>query len=77
MKELLEYMLENLVENPDKLTIDEETEQMTGNIIYTIDGDDNDKGRIIGKSGRNIKSIRSILNILARRQNIKVFLRVE
>ena len=50
MKELLEYLVKSLVENPDGVIITEET---SGDVVnFRISVDKDDMGRIIGKQGR-------------------------
>lgn len=75
MEKLLEYILKRIVKKPEKVDIKREEEN--NEVRFLIQIDDDDKGRIIGKNGTNIKSIRLILSILARRENKKVFLKVE
>lgn len=74
MKELLSYILNALCEKPEKIEIEESSEDE--NITFNITIDDEDKGRIIGKGGLNIKAIREILAIIAKRENKRVFLKI-
>lgn len=62
MKELLEYLLSGVL-GDEKFQIDETEED--GRIIYTIKTDPKNVGIIIGKGGRMIKSIRSLLKVRA------------
>lgn len=57
MKELLEFIVKALVAKPESVKIEEETQ--SGNFI--IFADENDKGLIIGKKGKIIKAIRTLL----------------
>lgn len=75
MEQLLKYILEKLVSTSDKIKIEKKEED--SQIIFTITLDDEDKGRIIGKGGRNIKAIRDILVIIAKQNRQRVFLKVE
>lgn len=59
MKELLEYMVKALVDNPDNVQIDEIAGEKT--IIYELRVGDGDLGKVIGKEGRMAKAIRTIL----------------
>lgn len=59
MKEAIEKMIKGLVGNPDAVEI---TETVDGkNVRYEIRVADGDMGRVIGREGRTVKSIRSIL----------------
>lgn len=59
MKELLEYMVKSLVDNPDNVKIDEIAGEKT--IIYELRVGEGDLGKVIGKEGRMAKAIRTIL----------------
>ncbi len=59
MKELLEYMVKALVDNPDNVQIDEIAGEKT--IIFELRVGDGDLGKVIGKEGRMAKAIRTIL----------------
>ena len=61
MKQLLEYIIPNIVNHPEEVKI-EETNQ-DGLVNVTIQTHPEDVGRVIGKSGKVIKSIRTILNL--------------
>lgn len=57
MKDLLEFIVKGLVTAPESVKIEEEAQ--SGNFI--IFADENDKGLIIGKKGKIIKAIRTLL----------------
>lgn len=59
MKELLEYMVRALVDNPDNVQIEEIAGEKT--IIYELRVGEGDLGKVIGKEGRMAKAIRTIL----------------
>ncbi|MFC1780091.1 KH domain-containing protein [Patescibacteria group bacterium] len=75
MEDLLKYILEKLATKPDKVKIEKKEEG--SEVIFNIDADDDDKGKIIGKGGGNIKAIRTILAIIARKEEKRVYLNVE
>ena len=75
MEELLKFILNKIATKPDKVKVEKEEEN--NEIKFIISIDEVDKGRIIGKNGSNIKSIRLILSILANKENKRVFLKVE
>lgn len=70
MKEMLEIMIKNLVENSDAVQI---TEKQKGNTtIYEVKVDENDMGKVIGKQGRIAKSIRTVAKAIATKEDKKI-----
>lgn len=72
MKELVQYLARQLVNNPDAVEV-KETVGDTASVVELRVAKE-DLGRIIGKQGRTAKSIRTILNAAASRANRKVVL---
>ena len=60
MKELLEYMVKELVDNPDEVEITEENED-DKTVIFKLNVSENDLGKVIGKKGRTANAIRVIM----------------
>jgi len=59
MKEFIETVVKQLVDKPDEVAINAvETEQR---IIYELSVGDGDFGKVIGKHGRNISAIRTLV----------------
>lgn len=74
MKELLEFIIKNILEKDSKFEILEEDD---GSIIkLTVKTSDEDGGMVIGKGGKVIKSIRNILRIKATLDKKKIILLV-
>ncbi|MBU0599809.1 KH domain-containing protein [bacterium] len=74
MKELLEYIIKSLVDNPSEITINQiESEKTT---IFELKVAKDDVGKVIGKQGRIIKSIRILLNAAAIKYNKRTVLEV-
>ena len=74
MQELVRYLARALVSNPDAVEI-KETESGGASVIE-IKVAKQDLGRIIGKQGRTAKSIRTLLNAAASRDNRRVILEI-
>ena len=74
MKELVEYIAKALVSSPDAIDV-KETNGETASILELKVARE-DLGRIIGKQGRTAKSIRTIVNAAASRENRKVVLEI-
>lgn len=59
MKELVEYIVKSLVDNPDRVEIKET--QGESSILIEIKVADVDTGKVIGREGRIINSIRTLV----------------
>lgn len=70
MKQLLEYVIPNIVNHPDAVEITETTDE--GNVNLTIKVHPEDTGRVIGKAGKVIKAIRQIARVIAIKQGVRV-----
>ena len=75
MEELIELMVKGIVDMPDKVEINHIVNEKTS--VFRLKVDSSDVGKIIGKQGRNIKSIRSIMNAAAQKNNMRVFIEIE
>jgi hypothetical protein len=75
MEDLLKFILEKICTKPEELKI--ENKEENEETIFIIHAHDDDKGRIIGKSGNTIKAIRTILRIPAKQQNKRIMIKVE
>lgn len=71
MKQFLETLVKNIVDNPDKVEIEESVDG-EGRTVFMISVDDGDMGRVIGKAGKVINSIRTIMRIMAIRQDAHI-----
>ena len=69
IKQLLEYIVSNIVNHPEDVQI-ETQDQGNDSIFFLINVNTEDTGRVIGKSGKVIRSIRQIVRIAGIRQNI-------
>ncbi len=60
MKEFIEFIIKQIVDKPDKVTV-EETTPDEHTIKFILKVDNSDMGKVIGKHGRNIDAIRTLL----------------
>ncbi|MFZ3106094.1 MAG: KH domain-containing protein [Candidatus Hydromicrobium sp.] len=60
MKELLEYMVKELVDSPDDVEITEEEED-DRTVIYKLKVAEDDLGKVIGKKGRTANALRILM----------------
>jgi uncharacterized protein len=70
MKDTLEFLLKEIVDHPDEIKIVESIEE--GKTILTIQANQEDIGKIVGKQGRIIKSIRNLIKLIAAKHNAYV-----
>lgn len=70
MKKALEYIITSIVESPKDVEIAENEDN--GIINFSIKVAASDMGRIIGKNGKVIRSIRNVIKIPAIKQNKKI-----
>ena len=70
MKELLETIARALVQNPDDVKVVEEDKD--GEIVLTLSVNEQDMGKVIGRSGRIAKAIRSVMSAAASKADVKV-----
>jgi predicted RNA-binding protein YlqC (UPF0109 family) len=74
MKELLTYMIQNLVDHPDEVSV---TERETAvETVYEFLVADGDMGKVIGRQGRIIKEVRILMKAVAQRKGKKVSVEV-
>lgn len=73
MKDTLEYIIKAIVEEPEGVHV-EENETEDGIVTLTVTVAQNDMGRIIGKEGKVIRSIRNVMKVKAMKENKKVTL---
>ena len=73
MKQLIEYIVSNIVNHPESVTVTESiSEEDKESTKYLIKVDTEDVGRVIGKQGKVIKAIRQIVRIAAIQKGIRV-----
>lgn len=70
MKTILTYILKSIVEKPDAIKVD--AEEKEGIVYFTIAADLADYGKIIGKEGKIIRSIRNVMKIPAIKQGSRI-----
>ena len=75
MREFLEYIVKQLVDNPDSVQISEE--EKDNKVIFKIKVAQVDIGKIIGKQGRTAQSMRVLLSAVAAKSGKRAILEVE
>jgi predicted RNA-binding protein YlqC (UPF0109 family) len=74
MKELVQFLVQQLVNNPDAVEV-KETKSDTASVLELRVAKD-DLGRVIGKQGRTVKSMRMLLNAVGARTKRKIVLEI-
>lgn len=70
MKEILEIMIKNLVEDKESVLINEVAQN--SEIKFEVRVNEKDMGRVIGKKGKIAQSIRTVMKAIAAKENKKV-----
>jgi len=70
MKDILTFLVKQIVDHPDDVSITENTENER--TILTLKVNSEDMGKIIGKQGRIIRSLRDLVKLVAAKKNIFV-----
>lgn len=70
MKQILETIIKNIVENKDAVSINEKEE--ADKIIFEVKVQESDMGRVIGRNGKVANSIRTLMKALGSREHEKV-----
>ena len=70
MKQVLETIIRNIVENQEAVSINEKEE--ADKITYEVKVDNKDMGRVIGKQGKVANSIRTLMKALGAKERKRV-----
>lgn len=71
---LVEHLVKSVVEEPDKVEIDEEFD--AGTRTFFVHVAPHDVGKVIGKSGRVVTAIRCVVSAVAAKSREKAFVKV-
>jgi uncharacterized protein len=67
MKEFIEFIARNLVDEPDSVRVEETLDE--NKVTLRLHVSKNDLGKVIGKQGRTAKSMRTLLTAVAAKHN--------
>ncbi|MBI5103643.1 MAG: KH domain-containing protein [Solirubrobacterales bacterium] len=71
MRELLEYLARLLVEEPEKVNV-EQFDEDDGTVVLELSVASDDYGRIIGKGGRTANALRTVVKAAAVKEQRRV-----
>ena len=74
MKDLIVYLTKALVDNPEEVVVQEVAGEKT--TVYELRVGEGDLGKVIGKHGRTVRAIRTILSAAATKQNKRAVLEI-
>lgn len=75
MEDLLEFLARALVDNPEEVSV-EGFDEDDGTIVLEIHVAEDDVGKMIGRGGRTISSVRTVMRAVASRQDERVLVDV-
>lgn len=71
MKELLEYLAGELVDDPGSVSV-EEFEEDDGTLVLELSVADDDYGKVIGRGGRTANALRLVVKAAAVKEDRRV-----
>lgn len=71
MRDLLEYLARAIVDEPEKVKVDE-LEEEDGTIVLELSVGDDDYGKVIGRGGRTAQALRTVVKAAAVREDRRV-----
>ncbi len=74
MKELIEYIAKAITDNPDKVVVTETTED--DRVIIRLEVAPEDKGKVIGREGRVVQAMRTLLRVAAVKKGVRANLEI-
>src|ERR1700760_3136929 len=74
-QQFLEYVVKALVDNPNDVKINRTVDEM--GVLLTMSVNQDDMGKVIGRSGATAKAIRTILRVVGMKNDARVNLKIE
>jgi predicted RNA-binding protein YlqC (UPF0109 family) len=74
MKELIEYIARSIVTKPEEVVVTEERSEE--GVVLTLQVAQEDTGRVIGKQGRVVQAMRTLLRVVAVKEGTRVDLEI-
>ena len=77
MEEFITLLFSGIVSSPDEITIEVSQPDASGAVVYTVGVATGDMGRVIGKSGRMVRCLKTLFRAAAARQGHNAMLEVK
>lgn len=71
MRELLVYLAQQLVDEPERVEV-EEFDEDDGTLVLELSVADDDYGKVIGRGGRTAQALRTVVKAAAVKDNRRV-----
>jgi uncharacterized protein len=75
VKDLLEYLAKGLVDSPGDVSVDS-FEEEDGTLVLELHVADDDVGKVIGRSGRTVNALRTVIRASAVKHGRRVLIDV-
>ena len=75
MEDLLAFLARGLVDDPDEVVVDS-FEEEDGTIVLELSVAEGDAGKVIGRGGRTIAALRTVVSASSVRENRRVLIDV-
>ena len=75
MKELIEYVAKSIVDQPEEVYVSQDTDQ--GRLVLRLHVAEGDIGKVIGRQGRIIRAIRTLLKVASIKEGAQAVLEIE
>ncbi|MGH2739004.1 MAG: KH domain-containing protein [Actinomycetota bacterium] len=76
MKEILEYIARNLVEDPDAVDVRQVESESDKTVVLELRVAPDDMGKVIGKRGRIARAIRSVMRAAGIREGLTTVIEI-
>jgi predicted RNA-binding protein YlqC (UPF0109 family) len=73
VRDLLVYLAKSLVDQPDKVEV-EQFEEDDGTLVLELSVADDDYGQVIGRGGRTAQALRTVVKAAAVKDNRRVLI---
>lgn len=74
MKDLVEYIAKGLVDHPESVEVNEV--EGSSMVVLELTVANTDMGRVIGKGGRVVNAVRTLVDVAAERKNTRATLEI-
>jgi uncharacterized protein len=72
LQELLEYLAQVLVDDPDAVRV-EQFDEDDGSVVLELSVGEDDYGKVIGRGGRTANALRTVLKAAAVKEQCRVY----